>query len=192
MNVVNTSLRTRRWPIGGMVSAGCARIVEKAVTAVPGVTAASANFATASLQVSFDPARLSTRAVAAAVRRCGFECDAAARESEPAKTSHAHRHHVHPAGETPPPSPAEQHAEHAIVGAQTGAHDAHAGMHHGGDLLPDRRWRALPVHAVARDCRALHVGQLSDGRPQRADVAAGTAGPTHRNSILSSSLEAAA
>ena len=154
MNVVHTSLRTRRWPIGGMVSAGCARTLEKAVAALPGVTAASANFATASLQVSFDSARLSTGAVSAAIRRCGFECDAAARDSEPAKTGHAHRHYVHPAGETPPPSPSEQHADHAIADAHAGAHDAHAGMHHGGDL-----------HAAARDMRRRFLVALAFAIP---------------------------
>ncbi|HDX0911001.1 TPA: cation transporter, partial [Stenotrophomonas maltophilia] len=52
-------MRTRTWPIGDMVSAGCARTLEKAVAALPGVNATSANFATATLQVSYDPARLS-------------------------------------------------------------------------------------------------------------------------------------
>jgi cation transport ATPase len=69
-------VRTRTWPIGDMVSAGCARTLERAVAALPGVNATIANFATATLQVSYDPARLSSGAVATAIRDCGFQCDA--------------------------------------------------------------------------------------------------------------------
>ncbi|MFA4523264.1 heavy-metal-associated domain-containing protein, partial [Xanthomonas perforans] len=61
-HVHKPTVRTRTWPIGDMVSAGCARTLEKAVAALPGVNATSANFATATLQVSYDPARLSAGA----------------------------------------------------------------------------------------------------------------------------------
>ena len=64
MQVHEPTVRTRTWPIGDMVSTGCARTLEKAVAALPGVNATSANFATATLQVSYDPARLSSGAVA--------------------------------------------------------------------------------------------------------------------------------
>ena len=50
MQVHEPTVRTRTWPIGDMVSTGCARTLEKAVAALPGVNATSANFATATLR----------------------------------------------------------------------------------------------------------------------------------------------
>ena len=51
-HVPESTVRTRTWPIGDMVSTGCARTLEKALAALPGVSAANANFATTTLQVS--------------------------------------------------------------------------------------------------------------------------------------------
>ena len=84
MQVHEPTVRTRTWPIGDMVSTGCARTLEKAVAALPGVNATSANFATATLQVSYDPARLSAGAVATAIRDCGFQCNAPMPDADPA------------------------------------------------------------------------------------------------------------
>ncbi|QAA93190.1 heavy metal translocating P-type ATPase [Pollutimonas thiosulfatoxidans] len=130
MPVHKTAARTRTWPIGGMVSAGCARTLEKVIAAVPGVTAVSANYANASLQVSFDPTSLSTGAVAAAIRKCGFDCEAVGQDAEP----------------TPEVGRKQPHSAHAE------AHDAHAGMHHGNDLhaaARDMRRRFLVALAFA-------------------------------------------
>ena len=139
-----STLRTRTWPIGDMVSAGCARTLEKAVAALPGVTATSANFATATLQVSYDPARLSSAAVATAIRDCGFQCEASADGAvhDAAQATGAHAHHAHAGhgqGKTAEHS-ADPHAGHGDDTEDGGAHDAHAGMNHGSDL-----------HAAARD-----------------------------------------
>ncbi|KPG80454.1 hypothetical protein AN993_10755, partial [Stenotrophomonas maltophilia] len=77
-HVHKPTVRTRTWPIGDMVSAGCARTLEKAVAALPGVNATSANFATATLQVSYDPARLSAGGAAAPAPRGRVPCHAPA------------------------------------------------------------------------------------------------------------------
>ena len=132
-------LRTRAWPIGGMVSAGCARTLERAVRALPGVAAASANFATASLTVSFDRT-LSPGAVAAAIRRCGFDCEL-----------HAGTHEGHDAAPEPP---AHAHRHGAGADAAEKGADAHAGMHHEGDL-----------HAAARDMRRRFLVALAFSVP---------------------------
>lgn len=96
-HVHEPTVRTRTWPIGDMVSTGCARTLEKAVAALPGVTATSANFATAALQVSYDPERLSLGAVATAIRNCGFQCEAAADDAvhDADQATGAHAHHAH-------------------------------------------------------------------------------------------------
>ena len=132
-------LRTRAWPIGGMVSAGCARTLEAAVRAMPGVGGASANFATASLTVSFDR-KLSPGAVAAAIRRCGFEC---------ANDAVAHDKHDRAADRT-----SRAHLDDPGAPVHEGAHDAHAGMQHGSDL-----------HAAARDMRRRFLVALAFAIP---------------------------
>ena len=144
MQVHEPTVRTRTWPIGDMLSAGCARTLEKAVAALPGVTATSANFATAALQVSYDPARLSSGAVATAIRNCGFQCEASADDAvhDAAQATGAHVHHAH-AGHrqgTAAEHPADTHADHGDDAKDAAGHDAHAGMNHGSDL-----------HAAARD-----------------------------------------
>lgn len=100
------------WPIGDMVSAGCARTLEKAVAALPGVNAASANFATATLQVSYDPAHLSPGAVATAVRNCAFQCDASMPDTGPVAGAHDHAAHAGHGQRTAAEHPADAHAGH--------------------------------------------------------------------------------
>lgn len=68
---------TRTWPIADMVSTGCARALEKAVAALPGVDEATANFATGELTVRYRRGTLAPGAVAELIRRCGFTCSAA-------------------------------------------------------------------------------------------------------------------
>ena len=133
-------VRTRTWPIGDMVSAGCARTLEKAVAALPGVNATSANFATATLQVSYDPARLSSGAVATAIRDCGFQCDASMPAAGSATGAHDHAAHARHGQDTVAAHTADAHAGHGDDARDAAGHDAHAGMNHGSDL-----------HAAARD-----------------------------------------
>ncbi len=58
--------------VDGMSCAACASRVEKALNAVPGVASATVNFALARAGVTFDPDRVSTDALADAVRTAGY------------------------------------------------------------------------------------------------------------------------
>ena len=60
-----------RFPVSGMTCASCVRHVERALTAVPGVTRVEVNLATESATVSPGTADLAT--LAAAVKRAGYE-----------------------------------------------------------------------------------------------------------------------
>lgn len=61
-----------RLPIEGMTCAACATRLEKALLRVPGIEAASVNFALEQADVSVDPDQVSASDVAAAVGRTGF------------------------------------------------------------------------------------------------------------------------
>src|SRR5690349_21039664 len=58
--------------IGGMTCASCVRRVEKTLTRVDGVVAASVNLANETATVSYDPAFASLETLAAAVTRSGY------------------------------------------------------------------------------------------------------------------------
>ena len=124
-HVRESTLRMRTWPIGGMLSAGCARTLEKAVAALPGVEATSANFATATLQVSYDPTRLSSGAVATAIRDCGFQCGGSAanavHDATQATAGHAHHAHAGHGQHAPATQPAGTHAGHGDDATDAGA-----------------------------------------------------------------------
>lgn len=64
-------------PIGGMSCASCAAAVERAVSKVPGVSAASVNFATEKLSVSWDPRATRLSEIKLAVKDAGYEALAA-------------------------------------------------------------------------------------------------------------------
>ncbi|MGP1664326.1 MAG: cation transporter, partial [Rhodanobacter sp.] len=53
---VNNAVATRErtWPIRTMLTEGCARTLERAVAALPGVQSAVANYASGSLRVAYD------------------------------------------------------------------------------------------------------------------------------------------
>src|SRR4030088_2634682 len=59
-------------PVDGMTCTTCARRVEKALGALPSVQA-SVNLASERADVHFDPARVSTVAIAEAVMRAGYD-----------------------------------------------------------------------------------------------------------------------
>ncbi|MEY2793146.1 MAG: hypothetical protein RJA76_1138 [Bacteroidota bacterium] len=71
-------------PVLKMTCAGCARGVEKAVIASPGVKEANVNFATAELQVTFDQEKTTLKAIQTAVRAIGY--DLFIQENEPKNT----------------------------------------------------------------------------------------------------------
>ncbi|MFO0551959.1 MAG: heavy metal translocating P-type ATPase [Polyangiaceae bacterium] len=64
-------------PIEGMTCASCVRRVEKAVLAVPGVTAATVNFATERATVTFNPNEAGRAELVAAVKKAGYGVGAA-------------------------------------------------------------------------------------------------------------------
>jgi Cu2+-exporting ATPase len=155
--------RAHQWPIGTMCTTGCATTLEKSVADLPGVLGANANFAAGTLRVEYDPTRVSSGAISAAIKACGFSCKGGFEVSHPAPAPAAHGHvHEHAHGQaaqadvgiaTPalgakPPQQPHDHSAHGVdtpspTHPKTDApHDAHAGMHHGGDL-----------HAAARDMR---------------------------------------
>ncbi|HEY4375752.1 MAG TPA: cation transporter, partial [Acidimicrobiales bacterium] len=76
---VETSLN-----IGGMTCASCVRRVEKTLTRVEGVVAASVNLANETATVSFDPVFTSLEALTTAVTRSGYT---AAPRIAPARTA---------------------------------------------------------------------------------------------------------
>ncbi|HEY8329078.1 MAG TPA: copper-translocating P-type ATPase [Rhodanobacter sp.] len=157
MNKIASKMRTHVWPVGRMCTAGCATTLERSVSATPGVSAANANFPSGTLKVDYDPDRLSPGQIAGVIRGAGFSCN---HGTPGVTTSHTHADHgAHAAHVTTPtaaPGTATAHADHhaghgtAAVGKGSKAtHDAHEGMHHGGDL-----------HAAARDMQRRFVVAL--------------------------------
>jgi len=59
-------------PIAGMTCASCVRRVERALTKVPGVTAANVNLATENASVAFDPATANLNSLRAAIEQAGY------------------------------------------------------------------------------------------------------------------------
>ena len=164
-------VRRHTWPISDMVTTGCARTLEHAVRALPGVHAVEAQFATARLAVDYDPARLRPGEIVAAIRACGFRCVegiAAAPLAAPAHTDQAPRrshtaHDVSVAHATDtmaaPSTSSARAADARITHAERAAHasagaDSHEGMHHGSDL-----------HAAARDMRRRFLVALAFAIP---------------------------
>ncbi len=60
------------FPIEGMTCASCVRRVEKAITAVPGVTAATVNLATESADITFSGA-IDSDGIIVAIRNVGYD-----------------------------------------------------------------------------------------------------------------------
>ena len=78
----------RSLPIHGMQCAGCVRRIERAVTELDGVEAASVNFATASATIRFDPTRTNLAVIGRAIGALGFSvpADAVRASVDPART----------------------------------------------------------------------------------------------------------
>src|SRR3954464_12629209 len=91
---VETSLN-----IGGMTCASCVRRVEKTLTRVDGVVAASVNLANETATVSFDPAFTSMETLTAAVAKSGYT--AAPRTLPPRRPAEM----AGPRAPPPPPGP---------------------------------------------------------------------------------------
>ncbi len=75
--VLPVTVRHASVPIGGMTCSACAAAVERAVGKVPGVSAASVNFATEKLSVDWDPGATRLSEIKLAVKDAGYEALAA-------------------------------------------------------------------------------------------------------------------
>jgi Cu2+-exporting ATPase len=164
MKTITDTAAVRTWPIGDMLTEGCARTLVATVRALPGVLAAEANFVAGTLQVRYSRNSEAPAAVTTAIRDCGFACRAPSAEKVgPMSTAPAANHDVHaghatghqhapsagqatPKAAALPPAQGPGHAGHATPSSGQEAPDAHAGMNHGGDL-----------HAAARDMRRRFV-----------------------------------
>lgn len=104
--------------VSGFLSAGCAPNVERALTKLPGVHHAVANYLNSTATVHYDEAHVSLAQLQAAVADCGYVC---AGESTPEHLAHT--------GPTMP-RPVEDHSAHMghpMPGAAPMNHSAHAG-----------------------------------------------------------------
>ncbi|PKL25759.1 MAG: copper-translocating P-type ATPase [Spirochaetae bacterium HGW-Spirochaetae-3] len=95
--VLPVAIRNATVPIGGMTCSACSAAVERAVGKVPGVSAASVNFASERLSVSWDPGATRLSEIKLAVKEAGYEAlaadsgPAAVDEHAKAKTREASR-----------------------------------------------------------------------------------------------------
>lgn len=64
--------RTEVIGVRGMHCGGCERTVSRAVSALPGVAEARADFVAEEVEVTFEPARVGTDAIRSAVHAAGF------------------------------------------------------------------------------------------------------------------------
>lgn len=118
--------------VNGLLSAGCAPNIEKALLKLPGVHHATANALSGTATVHYDEAQVSLAQLQAAVVDCGYVC---AGESAPEHMAHAgqpmppaHEDHSAHAGQPAAALPAMDHAAHA--GRAMGGmedHSAHGG-----------------------------------------------------------------
>ncbi|MFP4035366.1 MAG: heavy metal translocating P-type ATPase [Desulfovermiculus sp.] len=69
------NVRTKRFTIQGMSCAACSARVERVVSWMDGVHSAQVNLATESMQVSWDPDKVSPEEIKAAVHKAGYEAE---------------------------------------------------------------------------------------------------------------------
>lgn len=67
------SLTTVRMSVSGMTCGNCARMVEGKLASSPGVAKAEVDLAAGAATVEFDPARVSSEELAAAVEKLGYQ-----------------------------------------------------------------------------------------------------------------------
>ncbi|HUP04906.1 MAG TPA: heavy metal-associated domain-containing protein [Bryobacteraceae bacterium] len=66
-------VQTLNMAVLGMTCANCARGVERALTATPGVTKAAVDLEGAKAAVEYDPGKTNPETLAAAVRKLGYD-----------------------------------------------------------------------------------------------------------------------
>lgn len=153
--------------VGGMLTTGCARNVERAVLRLPGVHHVNANPINETATVHYDEALVTLAQLQGATRDCGYVCRGetapnhmAMGHAMPAPTAmdhSAHAAHVMPAPAAMDPN---SHTGHAMPAPAAADHSAHAG-------------HAMPAPAPAaadHSAHAMPAGAMEDhsahgGRP---------------------------
>jgi len=108
--------------VNGLLSAGCAPNVEKALMKLPGVHHATANYLNSTAAVHYAETQVTLAQLQAAVRDCGYVC---AGEAAPEHAGHA-MPHPSPAGTVGDRAGDEGHARHVMAGPMED-HAAHGG-----------------------------------------------------------------
>src|SRR5262249_21176646 len=73
---INMSPESVKLPVSGMTCGGCARSVEKILTATPGVQSAQVDLEGATATVQFDPGRVQVPKLIAAIEQLGSQVPA--------------------------------------------------------------------------------------------------------------------
>ena len=73
--IKQTSMNTRKetYRVEGMTCSGCERAVQRSVSALEGVTSASANASASTMTVEFDPLKVNVDQVKDAVSKLGYK-----------------------------------------------------------------------------------------------------------------------
>jgi len=161
--------------VDGLLTALCARNVEKALLKMPGVHHVVANSLNSTATVHYDEAQVTLAQLQAAVADCGYVCAGEALPDHMAHTSHArpmdHAAHADQAR----PMDHSQHADHAMPASTASAHPierplpmdhgAHAGHAMPMDHAAHAATGSLEDHSALRGCARARL----DGAHRRSD-----------------------
>jgi Cu2+-exporting ATPase len=154
--------------VGGMLTAGCARNVERAVMKLSGVHHVNANPINETATVHYDEALVSLAQLREATRDCGYVCRG---ETAPDHMGMGHAGHVMPA---PAAMDHSAHAGQAMPAPAAMDHSAHAGKAMPAPAAVDHSAHAMPAPAAmdhsAHAGHAMPAGAMEDhsahgGRP---------------------------
>jgi copper chaperone len=67
------TMKTERLQVIGMTCGGCARTVERVLSALPGMSTVAVSLASNSVEVQYDESALNTNALRAALQSAGYE-----------------------------------------------------------------------------------------------------------------------
>ncbi len=124
--------------VDGLIGAGCTATIERALTRMPGVYHATANYLSSTVTVHYDNAQVSSRVLRATIDACGYICRG---ESQPAHHGHGPAFHqpvstrasdsreaALPDTGRPTTQPTENqsHPDHAPLSADHSPHKGHA------------------------------------------------------------------
>lgn len=59
--------------VEGMTCSGCERAIQRSISGIDGVTAATADHSTSTVSVEFDPAKVNVEQIKAAVNKIGYK-----------------------------------------------------------------------------------------------------------------------